>query len=108
MSKKPSAGRKYFENHWLPNCEQPIAVSEGAKPAGPVEREPDGWKDHLKEKYPDESWAVSAMVYTWESMPAPWRSKIAREIAARDAARPGRGATSRPPGEAAKLFGYEY
>lgn len=46
------AGREFFENSWLPNCERPLAISNG----NPWDHEPDGWRAYWRGKYPPEDY----------------------------------------------------
>jgi len=79
-AKKPDIGRRFFEDHWLPNCEQPIQIQTAAGATITIEPEPEAWKMYLKDRYENESWAESAAACTWTTMPSHWRSKIAREM----------------------------
>lgn len=80
QKKQPRCGRRYFEDHWLPNCEQPIQIQTATGTTMTIEPEPEAWKMYLKDRYENESWAESAAACTWTTMPSHWRSKIAREM----------------------------
>lgn len=81
LAKNPRAGRKYFEEQWLPNCERPIQLTTPTGAVMTVQPEPEAWRAYLKDHYEGESWAESAAASDWQSMPAHWRAKIAREMA---------------------------
>jgi hypothetical protein len=73
-------GRKFFEDEWLARAEPPIKLNGQQHTSGPIEPEPEGWRQFLKDRYEDESWAESAAAYPWAQMPANWRTKITREL----------------------------
>lgn len=71
--------RVWFEREWLPRCSERVG-EHGATAAAPVAPEPEAWRQHLKDRYPGESWAESAAAFPWAQMPAHWRDKIAAEM----------------------------
>lgn len=83
--------RDWFERHWLPNC-SPIVRLDGRPGATPsaIQPEPEAWRVHLRDTYPEESWAESAAAYEWPALPAVWRERIAREMRNIKASQPGR------------------
>lgn len=72
-------GRKFFEDEWLARAERPIQLTGTATHSGPIEPEPEAWRQMLKDRYQNESWAESAAAYPWAELPPAWRHKIAQE-----------------------------
>jgi hypothetical protein len=73
--------RDWFERCWLPKCSPVVRLDgrPGATP-GAIQPEPEAWRVHLRDTYPEESWAESAAAYEWPALPAVWRERIAREM----------------------------
>jgi len=51
--------------------------------------EPTEWRQELKTRFPDDSWAVSARAIGWERCPEPWKARIVRECQQQDRAAQG-------------------
>lgn len=72
--------RDWFERHWLPKCSPAVRLGSIQTSTTDTTPEPEGWRVHLKDQYPEESWAESAAAYQWPALPAVWRERIAREM----------------------------
>lgn len=72
--------REFFEQHWLTKAEQTEVGAASFATAATVQPEPEAWRAFLKDTYPEESWAESAAICDWATMPANWRAKITREF----------------------------
>lgn len=72
--------RTWFAQHWLPKVSPILRVSAALPPTPSIGPEPTGWRAWLADRYPGESWALSAATYEWTSLTPTYRGKIEREM----------------------------
>lgn len=84
VQKYPRAGRKFFEQRWLVDCEEPVSVAVlahcRARPVAPSVPEEEGWREHLRAARAEESWARSAAAMEWSALPPQWQRQIKEEM----------------------------